>query len=102
MRTEIYPKYQDNDDAIIYFVEFGRGGKENSFTVFQRSFIFSKGKWESMAKSKDPFMSREGHPYQLFDGFYGFAPSRKWVEWMIDTLNREHEKHLLIDGKFNY
>jgi hypothetical protein len=97
IQSTSYPDYKfGQDDHIHYYAEFNRGWKEDNFTIFQRGFITSKEDWEKMmATEKDSFamqiMSREGHPFQLFDGFCkeGCFPSPEWVKWMVDALNEK-------------
>ena len=76
----IYPAIEK--DSTWYYVEFNRGGQKNHFTLFKRQF------WTDL-EIDHPVLSREGHPFQILDGFFkeGGVPDRKWVEWMVDQLN---------------
>ena len=96
MKSNSYPENIDkNVYSILYYVEFNRGGKENTFTLFQRNWIMDKEKYkkdmEKMDKESFIFslMSNEGHPYQLFGGFCKEScfPSPDWVRYMVDQLN---------------
>lgn len=92
----IYPKCGKSQKPL-YYVEFDRGVKKGTFTIFRRQFIHSEAELTEMEK-KDPkniFMLRmcnEGHPWNLFTAEHapeGRVPDRKWIEWMVDALNEK-------------
>lgn len=102
LSMDCYPKVdlwieKKDDHSAIYYVEFGRGGKGNEFTLFKRHFIRSKEEIEKIKKEcPECFTSNlmlecnEGHPYNIFTANYGpegCVPDRKWVCWMVDCLN---------------
>lgn len=101
--TKIYP---DNDKAL-YYVEFHRGGKTNEFTLFQRYWFYSKEDLEQMKKqTPEDFpmleMCNEGHPWNILTATYGplgCMPDEKWIEFMVDALNREASR---IKAKAEY
>ena len=102
----IYPNC-DKGPKPPYYVEFERGGKAGEFTLFRRQFMFTQQQLSEM-KAQCPKdypmveMCNEVHPWNLFTSEYGkdgCVPGRKWVEWMVDALNRHAERQDWIDAK---
>jgi hypothetical protein len=78
-----------------FYVEFERGDRKGEFTLFRRQFMRTEKELAEMeAKSPDAKwlrMSNEVHPWNIFTTEYGAdgcVPDRKWVEWMVDALNK--------------
>jgi hypothetical protein len=89
-----YPKSEVGQKPPFY-VEFERGDRKGEFTLFRRQFMYSEEKLKEFeAKSEDTKwlrMTNEVHPWNIFTAEYGpdgCVPDRKWVEWMVDALNK--------------
>lgn len=92
--NEIYPEFNEESNYPLYYVEFDRGFSKDSFTLFKRSFIHTVEEWKKFDLSKDVMlgiMGREGHPYNLFDGFCkeGCVPDRKMIKFFVDAINEK-------------
>jgi hypothetical protein len=92
--------YPDKGNKTLYYVEFGRGGKDSEFTVFKRQWLHTDDELEAI-KAKDPkryeriIMFNEVHPWNIFTAEYGAPgsmPDEAWVKFMVDSLNAAVEK----------
>lgn len=95
MSSNYYPS-TENDNSL-YYVEFERGDRKNEFTLFKRQWFHIETVLIGldgtpiidMEKSR---MTDEAHPWNIFTATYGpegTMPDRKWVEWMVDALNKQ-------------
>lgn len=100
-----------NPTKDLYYVEFERAGEKNTFTLFQRNFIFSEEDLSQLLSQpniteSEKFwsrQSREGHPYNLYTATFGAdgcIPDKKWVCWMVDCLNWGVSFKKFIDAEF--
>lgn len=99
MSYETYPKQlHQGEDHPLYFIEYydREDGSKVTWTLFKKNFICSKAEWDmetsNYSRQSLSFMSREGHPYNLFGDEVlpdQCIPNRKWLEWMVDALNEK-------------
>ena len=98
--------YPDNED-VLYYVEFQRGGNKNEFTLFKRHWFLSEGELEKIKEENPDDFSRflrtnQCHPWNIFTATYGplgAMPDEHWVRFMVDALNREVSH---VPSKENY
>lgn len=92
---EVYPEYDGKTRKPLYIIEFtkvkGEGQKEK-WTLFQRSWIYTEERWNSMVKDGvETLLGCEGHPYNLLSGEVlpeQCIPNKTWLKWMVDQLNK--------------
>ena len=81
--------YQTNPNSL-YYIEFN--DEMNEVTLYMRHFFVDPEEFEELKNSKEyhPFMTNEGHPYQIFRlpvPPLGCIPDVSWYKWMVDKLN---------------
>jgi hypothetical protein len=104
IESSYYPADSDKDRKRPYYVEFNRSGKENTYTLFRRQWLFSEAEMKKMESDESFFSKGEVHPWNIFsDGFGpdGCVPDRAWVCWMVDALNDKFEKEVMESGDFS-
>lgn len=98
MVDKIYPNFEVGQKPSFY-VEFERGDQKGEFTLFRRQFMRSEEELAEMEKKSPDArwlrMTNEVHPWNIFTANYGpdgCVPDHKWVEWMVDALNKALDK----------
>ena len=99
--NKIYPKC-DMSQKPLYYVEFERGDHKGEFTLFRRQFMHTEAELVEMEKKSEDAkryrICNEVHPWNIFTANYGpdgTVPDRKWVEWMVDVLNKELDRTMI-------
>jgi hypothetical protein len=89
--------YPTGDDKGLYYVEFGQWpGKDMTWQLFQRQFMYDEEEWERMKKEAPNdflLMSNEVHPWNLGEGTVDSREhamsmnTKKFLCFMVDALN---------------
>jgi hypothetical protein len=82
----IYP----DDKESVYYIELN--DEKNEVTLYRRHFFMPHEEFKKLKESGDhhPFITNEGHPYQIFRlplPPLGCVPDVSWYKWMVNRLN---------------
>ncbi len=94
-QLEFYPPDFEQDDSILYYVEFHKWEDQDEirYRLFKRQFYCSKEEWIKN-HPQDGWMRREVHPWQLHNGIVNERvgavdfETKEFLKFVVDSLNK--------------